>query len=132
MPVSHAAWVDATPGDRGDDFEDVSGFFDEGVGGSRGDEFVDLALAETVMAWGANSNFQPAFSRASRRPIYGLGGNADNHPSDSNSNNCPSGSRIIAIASVTVPPTTAPPNSSTFSNAPPRSDTENEMCVSPT
>jgi hypothetical protein len=64
-------------------------------------------------------------------PHAGIGGNIESHPSESNSSNCPSGSRIIAIASVTVPSTTAPPNSATFSNAAARSETDNEICVSP-
>lgn len=62
---------------------------------------------------------------------YGRAGNALNHPSESNSNSCPSGSRIIAAPADTDESTTDPPNSATRASTPGRSDTDNEMCVRP-
>jgi hypothetical protein len=78
-----------------------------------------------------NDTIPPATDK-NGRPRYGRGGSIESHPSDNSSSSCPSGSRIIADPSVTVASSTAPPNSATFASTPGRSDTENEMCVSPT
>src|SRR5271169_2506938 len=60
---------------------------------------------------------------------YGRGGNMASQESESSSSNCPSGSRIIADCSETVPSTTDPPKLCTAANTSPRSETDGDSAL---